>query len=146
MILVGVLLTAGTAVLATGCTVSFGKENPLKPADTPVAVTNAYNGADARALVPAHTPLDGDVVFAVSTGRVALADPVTDLARIGDAAARTLARAVAIGVHRATVPPGWAGPPAWSAAMKAMPVRPSTSTIIWMKSVQATASMPPSIT
>lgn len=31
-------LTAGTAVLATGCTVSFGKENPLKPADTPVAV------------------------------------------------------------------------------------------------------------
>ena len=57
--------------------------------------------------------LDGDVVFAVSTGRVALADPVTDLARIGDAAARTLARAVAIGVHRATVPPGWAGPPAW---------------------------------
>ena len=44
---------------------------------------------------------------------VRLADPVTDLARIGDAAARTLARAVAIGVHRATVPPGWAGPPAW---------------------------------
>ncbi|KQU16297.1 peptidase T4 [Methylobacterium sp. Leaf94] len=67
----------------------------------------------ARAIRPVHTPLDGDVVFAVSTGRVALADPVTDLARIGDAAARTLARAVAIGVHRATVPPGWAGPPAW---------------------------------
>ncbi|KQP41567.1 peptidase T4 [Methylobacterium sp. Leaf104] len=68
----------------------------------------------ARAIHPVHTPLDGDVVFAVSTGRVALADPVTDLARIGDAAARTLARAVAIGVHRATVPPGWAGPPAWA--------------------------------
>ncbi|KQP93822.1 peptidase T4 [Methylobacterium sp. Leaf113] len=67
----------------------------------------------ARAIRPIHTPLDGDVVFAVSTGRVALADPVIDLARIGDAAARTLARAVAIGVHRATTPPGFAGPPAW---------------------------------
>ncbi len=67
----------------------------------------------ARAIHPVHTPLDGDAVFAVATGRVALADPVLDLARLGDAAARTLARAVAIGVHRATVPPGWAGPPAW---------------------------------
>lgn len=68
----------------------------------------------ARAIHPVHTPLDGDAVFAVATGRVPLADPVLDLARIGDAAARTLARAVAIGVHRATVPPGWAGPPAWA--------------------------------
>jgi L-aminopeptidase/D-esterase-like protein len=68
----------------------------------------------ARAIHPVHTPLDGDVVFAVATGRVPLADPVLDLARIGDASARTLARAVAIGVHRATVPPGWAGPPAWA--------------------------------
>lgn len=67
----------------------------------------------ARAIHPVHTPLDGDVVFAVSTGRAALADPVTDLARIGDAAARTLARAVAIGVFSATSLPGFAGPPAW---------------------------------
>jgi L-aminopeptidase/D-esterase-like protein len=67
----------------------------------------------ARAIHPVHTPLDGDVVFAVATGHVALADPVTDLARIGDAAARTLARAVAIGVFSATALPGLAGPPAW---------------------------------
>ena len=67
----------------------------------------------SRAIHPVHTPLDGDVVFAVSTGRVALADPVTDLARIGDAAARTLARAVAIGVFSATPLPGLAGPPSW---------------------------------
>ena len=67
----------------------------------------------ARAIHPVHTPLDGDVVFAVSTGHVALADPVTDLARIGDAAARTLARAVAIGVFSATPLPGLAGPPSW---------------------------------
>ncbi|MEH3120266.1 MAG: P1 family peptidase [Methylorubrum populi] len=56
----------------------------------------------ARAIHPAHTPLDGDVVFAVATGAVPLADPVGDLARLGAAAAETLARAVAIGVHAAT--------------------------------------------
>ncbi|MCJ2035697.1 P1 family peptidase [Methylobacterium sp. J-068] len=69
----------------------------------------------ARAIHPVHTPLDGDVVFAVSTGRVALADQVLGLARLGDAAARTLARAVAIGVHAATSLPGSARmPPAWA--------------------------------
>jgi len=69
----------------------------------------------ARAIHPVHTPLDGDVVFAVATGRVPLADPVSDLARLGDAAARTLARAVAIGVHRATALPGFDRmPPSWS--------------------------------
>ncbi|WP_232628923.1 P1 family peptidase [Methylobacterium sp. Leaf118] len=61
----------------------------------------AHDGL-ARAIHPAHTPLDGDVVFAVSTGAVPLADPIADLARLGAAAADTLARAVAIGVHAAT--------------------------------------------
>ncbi|MGU3539199.1 P1 family peptidase [Methylobacterium sp. A54F] len=76
----------------------------------------------ARAIHPVHTPLDGDVVFAAATGRVPLADPLTDLARLGAAAAQVLARAVAIGVHAATSLPGlpvtgagsFAGlPPAW---------------------------------
>ncbi|MHC2002133.1 P1 family peptidase [Methylobacterium sp. CM6241] len=67
----------------------------------------------SRAIHPVHTPLDGDAVFAVSTGRVALSDPITDLARIGAAAADTLARAVAIGIHAATSLPGLAMPPAW---------------------------------
>ena len=76
----------------------------------------------ARALLPAHTPLDGDLVFAVATGAVPLSDPVADLGRLGDAAARSLARAVAIGVFSATGLPGSAPvaplsviglPPAW---------------------------------
>lgn len=33
-----IALTAGTAVLATGCSFGFGTENPLKPSKTPVAV------------------------------------------------------------------------------------------------------------
>jgi len=76
----------------------------------------------ARALVPAHTPLDGDLVFAAATGAVPLGDTVVDLARLGDAAARVLARAVARGVFSATSLPGHAPssplagtglPPAW---------------------------------
>ena len=49
----------------------------------------------ARAIHPVHTPLDGDTVFAAATGKVAIADPVTDLIALGTAAAHTLARACA---------------------------------------------------
>ncbi|MCB1492534.1 MAG: P1 family peptidase [Rhodobiaceae bacterium] len=55
----------------------------------------------ARALWPAHTPFDGDLIFAVSTGKIPLPDPDTALIRIGAAAAATMARAVARGVHEA---------------------------------------------
>jgi len=55
----------------------------------------------ARAIRPVHTPLDGDTVFALSTGRVALKDPLADLARIGMAAADCTARAIARGVYEA---------------------------------------------
>ncbi|PIK71322.1 peptidase T4, partial [Methylobacterium frigidaeris] len=67
----------------------------------------------ARSIVPAHTPLDGDLVFAAATGAVPLADPVGDLARLGDAAARVLARAVALGVHRASALPVAGAQAAW---------------------------------
>jgi L-aminopeptidase/D-esterase-like protein len=68
----------------------------------------------ARALWPAHTPLDGDVVFAVSAGSRPLADPVRDLSRLGALAAATLARAVARGVHAADSSADAPGlPPAW---------------------------------
>lgn len=60
----------------------------------------------ARALVPAHTPLDGDLVFAAATGHEPLTDPIADTARLGHAAARVLARAIAIGVYQATSLPG----------------------------------------
>ncbi|SFU99865.1 L-aminopeptidase/D-esterase [Methylobacterium sp. 174MFSha1.1] len=67
----------------------------------------------ARAIVPAHTPLDGDLVFAAATGAVPLADPVGDLARLGDAAARVLARAVALGVYHARALPVAGAQEAW---------------------------------
>lgn len=68
----------------------------------------------ARAIYPVHTPLDGDIVFAVATGTTPPPEPIAGLARIGTAAANVLARAVARGVYAAAPPPpGWTGPPAW---------------------------------
>ena len=49
----------------------------------------------ARALVPSHTLLDGDLVFAAATGARPLADPVADAFALGHAAACCLARAIA---------------------------------------------------
>ena len=71
----------------------------------------AHDGI-ARALVPAHTLLDGDLVFAVATGARPLADPVAGAFALGHAAAAVLARAIARGVH-AAAPQAGAGPPAW---------------------------------
>lgn len=71
----------------------------------------------ARALHPVHSPLDGDAVFALSTGEIGLSDPVIALAELGSAAANVLARAVARGVFEAApAPPGWTGPVAYGEA------------------------------
>ena len=56
----------------------------------------------ARAIYPVHTPLDGDVVFAASTGRRPLADPLLGLTALGTIAANVAARAIARGVFAAT--------------------------------------------
>ncbi|ADZ70023.1 P1 family peptidase [Polymorphum gilvum] len=65
----------------------------------------AHDGL-AKALWPAHTPLDGDLVFAVSTGQRRLECPLEDMVQIGAAAASTLARAIARGVYHARPAPG----------------------------------------
>lgn len=65
----------------------------------------AHDGL-ARAIVPSHTPLDGDLVFAAATGARPLTDPVADAFALGHAAAVCLARAVARAVYHATAQPG----------------------------------------
>ncbi len=65
----------------------------------------AHDGM-ARALVPSHTPMDGDLVFAASTGAKPLADPIADTLYLGHAAATCLARAIARGVYHATAKEG----------------------------------------
>jgi len=68
----------------------------------------------SRAIYPVHTPLDGDLVIALATGAIALGDSLNELTRLGTAAANTLARAIARGIHAADAAPAhWTGPPAW---------------------------------
>jgi L-aminopeptidase/D-esterase-like protein len=55
----------------------------------------------SRAIYPVHSPLDGDVVFAASTGRRPLPDGTLGLTAIGTLAANVVARAIARGVFAA---------------------------------------------
>ncbi len=59
----------------------------------------------ARAIVPSHTPFDGDLVFSVSTGGRELDDPVNDPLLLGHMASICLARAIARGVFHAVPAP-----------------------------------------
>jgi L-aminopeptidase/D-esterase-like protein len=73
--------------------------------------TAAHDGM-ARAIVPSHTPLDGDLVFAAATGVRPLNDPVADSYLLGHAAACCLARAIARAIYHASsregdVQPSW---------------------------------------
>jgi L-aminopeptidase/D-esterase-like protein len=63
----------------------------------------------AHAIFPAHTPVDGDIVFAAATGHHPLADPVRGLMRLGAVAMQVVARAIARGVYQATALPGDTG-------------------------------------
>ena len=66
----------------------------------------AHDGL-ARAIRPAHAPVDGDVVFALATGRRPISDPRhVAITRLGALAADCLARAIARGVHAAAAWPG----------------------------------------
>lgn len=78
--------------------------------------TAAQDGM-ARGLVPSHTPLDGDLVFAAATGARPLADPVAEPFALGHAAACCLARAIARAVYLARTEPGDLQP-AWAAVHK----------------------------
>ena len=65
----------------------------------------AHDGI-ARAVVPSHTPFDGDLVFAAASGTGPPSAGDGDLLAIGHAAALCLARAIARGVSLATPEPG----------------------------------------
>ncbi|MGE8943479.1 P1 family peptidase [Leptospira interrogans] len=66
----------------------------------------------ARAIRPAHAPMDGDTVIAVAMLDKPLRDAV-ELTEIGLAASDCLARAIARGIYEARIPAGWDGPPSY---------------------------------
>jgi D-aminopeptidase len=72
----------------------------------------AHDGL-ARALRPAHAPLDGDVVFAAATGRSGPPSDAFELTELCATAADVLARAIARGVHAATALPFPGAGPSW---------------------------------
>jgi L-aminopeptidase/D-esterase-like protein len=55
----------------------------------------------ARAIVPVFTPFDGDIIFALATGKTPLANPMLALPYLGAAAANCVARSIARGVYAA---------------------------------------------
>lgn len=85
------------AVVATDATLTKAQAQRMAVA--------AHDGM-ARALVPSHTPLDGDLVFSIATGERPLQDPLTDSFQLGHAAAACLARAIARAVYLARTEPG----------------------------------------
>jgi L-aminopeptidase/D-esterase-like protein len=56
----------------------------------------------ARAIVPVFTPFDGDIIFALATGKTPLANPALALPYLGAAAANCVARSIARGVYAAS--------------------------------------------
>ncbi|MFN3641717.1 MAG: P1 family peptidase [Gemmobacter sp.] len=85
----------------------------LTKAEAHRMATAAQDGI-ARAIAPSHTPHDGDLVFALSTGARPMEDPGVDTFLLGHAAACCLARAIARAVFLARPMPG-DRQPAWAA-------------------------------
>ena len=79
----------------------------------------------ARAIRPAHAPMDGDTVFAVATLQKPMREGTYDLTDIGLTAADCLARAIARGVYEATALPFQSALPAWKDRFAAAPRDPA---------------------
>ncbi len=73
----------------------------------------AHDGI-ARAVLPSHTAMDGDLIFAAATGARELRDPLADEVMLGHAAAICVSRAIARAVFHATAAEGDLLP-VWSA-------------------------------
>jgi L-aminopeptidase/D-esterase-like protein len=94
--------TNPSALARTNTTIAVvATDVALTPAQAKRVAQMASAGL-ARAIRPVFAPFDGDVVFALSTAKQPLVEPIAlNLARIGALAADCLARAVMRGVHAA---------------------------------------------
>ena len=100
---------------ATGANTVIGviaTDATLTKAECKRLALSAHDGL-ARAIRPAHTPMDGDTVFAAATGRKPLTHGPADLTELCIAAADTLARAIARGVYEAKALPFPGTLPSW---------------------------------
>jgi len=97
---------AGMGRLAGGTNTTIGLvavSADLSTAELKRIAMMAHDGL-ARAVRPAHTPFDGDTIFAVGTAKISLAQGLErslQITRIGSAAADCMTRAIARGVFAA---------------------------------------------
>lgn len=77
----------------------------LSKADCKRLAIAAHDGF-TRAIWPSHTPMDGDIVFALSTGISGRAPDVAEMVELCAAAAAVMARSIARGVYLADAEPG----------------------------------------
>ena len=102
-----ILLRAGTGQLGrSGENTTIGvvaTDASLTQAQATVMAQMAHDGF-ARALVPSHTPSDGDVIFALATGQLS-ASP--DLSTIGALAADVMSQAIVRAARAAVGIPGY---------------------------------------
>jgi L-aminopeptidase/D-esterase-like protein len=98
---------------ATGTTIGLVVTDATltKPQAKRLAIM-AHDGL-ARAVLPAHAPMDGDTIFAAAIGTQPLTGAARQLTELGHAAAQVFARAVARGVYAATALPVPGALPAW---------------------------------
>jgi L-aminopeptidase/D-esterase-like protein len=103
---VRLLLRSGTdRPVAAGANTTIGivaTNGALTKAQATRVAMMAHDGY-ARAIIPAHTPVDGDTIFALSTGTHAGA---VNLGQIGALAADVMAEAIVRAVETATGLPG----------------------------------------
>ena len=78
-----------------GCVITNARLSTMQAKRLAVMAHDGF----ARALYPVHTPADGDLIFAMSTGHIDIDSSV--MVHLGTAAARATSRAIAIGVFNA---------------------------------------------
>jgi L-aminopeptidase/D-esterase-like protein len=111
----GVTATGVTATGAGATSTTIGlvaTDASLTKAQAHRLAIMAHDGL-ARAVLPAHAPLDGDTIFAAATGYRPLGEVIPELTALGFAATLVMARAIARGVHAASALPVPGGQPSW---------------------------------
>jgi L-aminopeptidase/D-esterase-like protein len=108
-------LKGGPGIDATATSTTIGlvaTDATLTKAQAHRLAIMAHDGL-ARAVLPAHAPLDGDTIFAAATGHRPLGEAIPELTELGYAATLVMARSIARAVYHATALPVPGGQPAW---------------------------------
>jgi L-aminopeptidase/D-esterase-like protein len=105
--LIGSLTTGGPQVIAENTTIGAVATNAVFTKTEMTKIAQMAQDGLARTIYPAHTPSDGDTVFALATGTLQVPGNV---GTVGALAAEVLAEAILRAIREAESIPGY---PAW---------------------------------